>query len=547
MKRREFLKTAALSVGALAILPMKKGIAKSAKPNIMFVMSDDHTSQAIGAYGGRLAKLNPTPNIDALAREGVVMENAFCNNAICTPSRASIMTGQYSAVNGCPILGNPLPPERQYLAIEMKKAGYTTAVVGKWHLKERPEAFDYYKVLPGQGKYFDPVFFEKGKEGEVKMEGHSSDCITDSTLEYLKNRDRSKPFFLKYHFKAPHDMFHYAPRYESYLADVHIPEPDSLWDNKNNGSIATRGHNDELIHHIGTSIGGRNYRRNYTKTYVKDKTLGPDDAKRLAYQTYMKHYLRCVKGVDDNLKRVIDYLKAEGIFDNTVIMYTGDQGFYLGEHDYMDKRWAYEEAMRMPFIVRYPETVKVGRCDAIVENVDYAPTMLAFAGADTPSYMQGRSFKRIIETGKEPASWKKAAYYHYWMHMAHHDNPAHIAIRTKQHKLILFYGAGMNAEQPDTPPGWELYDLKKDPKEMNNVYDNPEYRDVVAKLKVQLKDLRAKYKEDDPKFPFNKVIDEYWDYDEAARKKAIEISHQMAARAAEKAKQQAQRKPKKKN
>ncbi|GAF86060.1 unnamed protein product, partial [marine sediment metagenome] len=278
--------------------------------------------------------------------------------------------------------------------------------IGKWHLKTDPN-FDYYKVLPGQGSYMNPTFKEKGK-GRVKMQGHSSDCITDSVLAYLKNRDKTTPFFLKYHFKAPHDMFQNAPRYESYLADVEIPEPESLWDNKNNGSIATRGHKDELLRYIGTSIGRRNLRRNYTKNWARDPALNDDQAKRQAYLEYLKKFLRCVKGVDDNLKRVIDYLKENGIYDNTVIMYTGDQGFMLGEHDYQDKRWAYEESMRMPFIVRYPKTIKAGtRTDAIVENVDFAPTILDFAGVATPKYMQGRSFKSILETGREPRDAKQ--------------------------------------------------------------------------------------------------------------------------------------------
>jgi arylsulfatase A-like enzyme len=524
----------------------------TSKPNILFIMSDDHTSQAVGVYGGRLQKLNPTPTIDSIANDGVVMENAFCTNAICSPSRACIMTGQYSAVNGVPTLHEGLAAKNQYLAIEMKKAGYQTAIIGKWHLKKRPSAFDYYKVLPGQGSYFNPKFYEgtlgDKKGSQVKMEGHSSDCIAESTLEWFKNkRDKSKPFFLKFHFKAPHDMFEYAPRYESYLEDVEIPEPASLFETGNHGSIATRGHNDELISKIGTSIGRRNTRRNYVigkkGPWVSkiDHSLNDDDAKRQAYQLYMKAYLRCVKGVDDNLKRVIDYLKAEGLYDNTVIMYTGDQGFYLGEHDFIDKRWAYEEGMRMPFIVRYPESIKAGtRTDAIVENVDYGPTMLEFAGVETPDYMQGKSFKSIVETGAEPDSWKKAAYYHYWMHMAHHDNPAHIAVRTKRYKLIMFYGAAIKSSEAGTPPGWELYDLQKDPKEMNNLYDNPEYAGVIKTLKVQLKDLRAEYKEDDPKFAFNKVIDEFWDYDDADYQKAVKISHDMAN------KKPREKKPKKK-
>ncbi|WP_139957653.1 sulfatase family protein [Flavicella sediminum] len=512
------------------------------KPNILFIMSDDHTSQAIGAYGGRLAKLNPTPTIDALAAEGVLMKNAFCQNAICTPSRASIMTGQSSSVNGCPTLDGHLPKEKQYLALEMKKAGYQTAVIGKWHLHEIPESFDYYKVFPGQGSYFNPVFYDsdgtehiKWKKFDIekgsKMKGHSSDCVADSALEWFqKKRDPNEPFFLKLHFKAPHDLFEYAPRYKDYLADVEIPEPANMRDRKENGSIATRGHNNELERYIGTSIGRRNTRRNYTNSgaWSKDLDLSKSDAEIHgdAYQAYMKAYLRCVKGVDDNLKRVVDYLKANDLYDNTVIIYTGDQGFYLGEHDYMDKRWAYEESMRMPFIVRYPKTIKAAEIDAIVENIDYAPTMLDFAGVPTPAYMHGKSFKSILETGKESADSKKAAYYHYWMHMASHDNPGHIAIRTKRYKLIQFYGAKIDESVAQTPPAWELYDLEKDPKEDYNIYEHPENKEVIAELKVQLKALRKKYGEDNPKIPFNKVIDEYWDYDEEAKQKAIKISHE---------------------
>lgn len=513
------------------------------KVNILFIMADDHTSQAIGVYGGRLQELNPTPTIDALAKEGMLMENAFCQNAICTPSRASIMTGQSSAVNGCPTLGGNLPGDRQYLAMEMNKAGYETAVIGKWHLKSRPEAFDYFKVLPGQGSYFDPIFSETGATGEfkwkkfdisdgVQMEGHSSDCIASSALEWLDNkRDREQPFFLKLHFKAPHGAFDYAPRYEEYLADVDVPEPGNMRERKNHGSIATLGYEGELVPYLGTSIGRRNPRRNYTNgggKWVKDldQSLSDEEIIGEAYQGYMKAYLRCVKGVDDNVKRVIDYLKEEGLFENTVIFYTGDQGFYLGEHDYMDKRWPYEESMRMPFIVRYPESVKKGRSDAIVENIDYAPTMLDFAGVETPGYMHGKSFRSILETGEEPADWKQSAYYHYWMHMASHDNPACIAIRTKDHKLIQYYGTPIRSDQPQTPPGWELYDLELDPTEDNNVYDDPAYAAVIKDLKEQLRERRSELGEDEPEFAFNSVIEEYWDYDQQDRERAIEISHE---------------------
>ena len=517
-------------------LEAKKTEKGNSKPNILFIMSDDHTATAIGAYGGRLAKLNPTPTIDKLAGEGMLMGNTFCHNSICSPSRATILTGQYSSINGVTGLGGKLPEENQYLPNELKKVGYETAVIGKWHLGTMPLAFDYYKVLHSQGHYFNPIFTEKGKplkefkagkkmeKGTVQMEGHSSDVITDSGLEWLKKRDKSKPFFLQLHFKAPHGPFDNAPRYDSYLEDVHIPEPENYRDRKSNGSIATRGHNDELIRRIGSSVGPRNiYRTNLR--LLKNKNLTEDEIITQAYQTYLKKYLRCVKGVDDNVKRVIDYLKAEGLYDNTVVMYTGDQGFFLGEHDFIDKRWGYEEAMRMPFIIRYPKTIKKGsRSDAITENVDFAPTILDFAGIPTPQQMQGKSFKSILETGQEPENWKKAAYYHYQLHMAHHLNPAHIGIRTKDYKLLMFYGANIESDIPTTPPGWELYDLKNDPTEDNNIYDDPAYKEIVASLKSELKVLRNKYKVDGPEFKYNTIIEEYWDYSEEDYQKAIEIS-----------------------
>ena len=521
------------------------------KPNILFIMSDDHCAQAVGVYGGRLAHLNPTPVIDSLAREGVVMRNAFCGNSICVPSRASIMTGQHSAVSGVTTLGRQLPPEKQYLAHEMKRAGYQTAVIGKWHLRALPEAFDYYKVLCGQGQYSDPYFrTQDGTEKYAKtvglktteytdgvwMKGHSSDCIADSTLEWLKEkRDGKKPFFLKMHFKAPHGGFEYAPRYESYLADVEIPEPANLWERGNHGSLATRGHDDSLVRYFGSSISPRSLSRNYSDSLLKkDPSLSDEAVTKLAYQNYLRKYLRCVKGVDDNIKRVVDHLKSTGELDNTVVIYTGDQGFYLGEHDYIDKRWGYEEGMRMPFIVRYPKAIPAGsESGAIVENVDYPAMMLDYAGVATPDYMHGRSFRSIMETGKEPTSWKKAAYYRYWMHMGGHANPAHVAIRTKKHKLILFYGCSERESAPQTPPAWELYDLEKDPGEMNNVYDNPEYAPVIKTLKAELKQLREQYGEDGDDYPCNQVIEDFWEYGPEQRARAIGISKRYLANGAD--------------
>jgi N-acetylglucosamine-6-sulfatase len=508
------------------------GFAKKKKPNILYIMSDDHTSQAFGVYGSRLAKLNPTPTIDRLAHEGILFENCFCNNSICTPSRASIMTGQYSQANGVQDLNGSLVPENQYLAHEMKKLGYETAMIGKWHLKETPAAFDYFNVLYGQGSYFDPILFEKGTTEIVEVKrwkgsdlkpghqykGHSSDVITDQTLKWLKERDDSKPFFLMHHFKAPHDMFEFAPRYKDYLEKTEIPEPASLYNNRNNGSVATRGTKGVMIPHIGSSVSHRNQNRNMGKHMKIDQSIPDPEYTHLAYQEYLKRYLRCVKGVDDNVKRIFDYLEENDLMDNTIIVYTGDQGFMLGEHDYIDKRWMYEEAMRMPFLVRYPEMIDAGtRTDALINNTDFAPTLIELAGGKTPEYMQGKSFKALLETGKEPEDWRDATYYRYWMHMAHaHANPAHFGVRTKDYKLIFFYGCDYikrfeDSTWPDnkslpfttkrpleywTPPAWELYDLKNDPNEMNNLFGQDTYAEITEKLKLRLSELQTEYQDD---------------------------------------------------
>ncbi len=526
------------------IMGLSAATAADQKPNIIYIMSDDHAAHAIGAYGSRLAALNPTPTLDRLAKEGILFENAFCTNSICSPSRACVLTGQYAHTNGSYDLSGKVEPENQYLAIEMKKAGYETAMIGKWHLKVEPAAFDFYTVLPGQGDYHNPTFRVRGDkewgQNTIKFEDkHSSDAITDITLDWLKNREaKDQPFFLMHHYKAPHDYFEHAARYDSYLADVDVPMPDNLWPENQPkfGSIATRGYQDELVPHVGTSIGNRNPRRSYAvdlpPRFPKDFPADYDPADytereitEMSYQAYLKTYLRCVKGIDDNLARLFAYLEETGQMDNTVIIYTGDQGFMLGEHDYQDKRWMYEESMRMPFLVRYPKSIPAGtRTDAIVENVDYAPTMLAFAGVDTPDYMQGKSFKSICETGQEPEGWKQEAYYRYWMHMAHHDNPGHVGIRTKTHKLIYYYACSYQGGYR-TPPAWELYDLEKDPLENVNQYSNPEYREIVTELKDRLAALRQRVGDTGEDFPAcEAVLQEFWDYDGDDQASAIALS-----------------------
>ncbi|MBD3676258.1 MAG: sulfatase [Planctomycetaceae bacterium] len=486
------------------------------QPNILFIMSDDHAAHAIGAYGSRLAALDPTPNIDRLAKEGALLENCFCTNSICTPSRATIMTGQYSHTNGVTTLNGSIEPARQTLALQMKAAGYETAMVGKWHLKKEPAAFNYYCVLPGQGSYFNPIFRVRGKEEWPQNTRrfarydsvHSSDAITQISLDWLKTRkSKDKPFFLMHHYKAPHDNFENAERYDWLYEEVMIPEPESLWNRGEHGPIGR-----ELY---GTSVSPRNKRRNMGHHMFVPQDLGDEEYTRTAYQRYLKKFLSCVKGVDDGVGRVLDYLDQTGQLDNTVIVYTADQGFMLGEHDYIDKRWMYEESLRMPFLVRYPKSIKAGtRLEQLVNNVDFAPTLLDFASVETmPEQFQGRSFKPLLE-GKEIKDWKTQSYYRYWMHMAHHDNPAHYGLRTERYKLIFFYGLPLDApgaQKQPTPPHWELYDLENDPHEMQNLAENPEYASILNSLKKELLEEKKRVGDLDEKYPaLMKVREQAW-------------------------------------
>lgn len=500
--------------------------------NVLYIMSDDHTSQAIGAYHSRLAKLNPTPNIDQLADDGVVFTNCFDTNSISTPSRACIITGQYSQHNGILTLDDSLDPSQEYLPQYFKALGYQTAMIGKWHLHCEPSAFDFYQILVGhggQGTYFDPVFATSTVKGSypyntAKYQGYSSDIITNLTLDWLKKkRDKTKPFFLMHHYKAPHDMFEFAPRYKYYLEDTEIPEPNSLYDQTQWGSEGTRGKNDSLRRVIGTSISSRHETRNYVQTYDIASGDSSTDT-HLAYQEYLKRYLRCVKGVDDNLERLFDYLKKAGLWDNTIIVYTGDQGMMLGEHDLQDKRWMYDESERMPLIIRDPRSQERGvTSDLLVNNIDFAPTLLDLAGLKkTPKKMDGKSFACIFD-GKSPKHWRDAVYYRYWMHMIHHDIPAHLGIRTKHYKLILFYGKNYDSSRRGeqtmwwlknnashkivpTPVSFELYDMIKDPHEMINLANDPKYTSVLQMMKHKLLLKRIEVDDTDDQYPEIKKI-----------------------------------------
>ena len=494
------------------------------RPNILFIMSDDHACNAISAYGGRLAKVAPTPNIDRIGREGIRLDQCFVTNSICTPSRAVILSGQHSHINSVRTLNDAFPgPESgtPNVADMLRRSGYETALIGKWHLRSAPWGFDYWKVGPGQGQYHDPFFVAstdgvpyspRPAKGAARTEGYYTDLITDFAVDWLDNRDEEKPFFLMLHHKAPHGKWEPADRHKNYLADVEIPEPATLWEDFSHRSEATRN--------MGTSITSRLAPRRTMVDDVqkKDWPAGSVDMTgmteiekgKAAYQKYLHDYLGCVKAVDENVGRVLDYLDKSGLAENTLVIYTADQGMFLGEHDYFDKRWIYEECLRMPFFARLPGTIPAGSVNSeqLCSNLDFAQTFLDFAGVnDAPEIakMQGQSLKPILR-GETPDTWRDAVYYRYWMHLAHHHIPGHYGIRDSRYKLAFFYGLPLDAtlgkgKFPPTTPGWELYDLKTDPSETSNVYTNPDYAPIIKRLKSRLLELKQQYGDDDAKYP----------------------------------------------
>jgi len=482
--RRDFLKAVGAAMAAFSARGAPGAETPSRRPNILFIMSDDHAAPAISCYGSWLAKTAKTPHIDRLADGGMRMTHCFVTNSICTPSRAAIWTGTYSHVNGV-YKFTALDQAQPTLPKLMQKAGYHTGFVGKYHLHSNPVGFDYWSVLPGQGRYHNPQFVEMGDEsptGWVKRgkkttyQGHSSDVIGDKALHYLKTvRRKDKPFFFMCHFKAPHDTWQYAERYEKLYADVDIPEPATLFDDYATRSPALK----TTLQFIGSKWGNHtNYNRQ------TQHTTDPVKRKKAQYQLYMKSYLRCVAGVDHNVGRVLDYLDKARLAEDTIVIYTADQGFFLGEHGLYDKRFMYEPALRMPFLIRWPGKVKPKSLnDDILLNVDFAPTLLAAVGAPVPARMQGRSFLAALG-GKTPADWRTSMYYRYYY--SHFKTEPHYGVRTRTHKLIYF----------DRIKQWELYDLTKDPAEVNNVYAAREYADVVKKLKAELKRLQTQLKDD---------------------------------------------------
>ena len=489
-----------------------KEAASSQKPNIIFIMTDDHAAQAISSYG---SNINQTPNIDRLAADGMLFENFFCTNSICTPSRASILTGKYSHKNGSMTLADLFDNTQQTFPKLLQKAGYYTGIVGKWHLKTQPLGFNYYNVLPGQGEYFDPHFNEIGMDwwhdldeaeeskGFKQYKGYVTDVITDLSLEFLDRRPKDKPFLLMYHHKAPHDMWEYDEKHADLYADIDVPEPNNLFDNyQNRGEAIRRAWQkisiDETIFLHPTQ--GTQF------DHVREEIghLDPVMQKKKAYQYYIKAYLRCVASVDDNIGRMLDYLDQTGLAENTIVVYTSDQGFFLGEHGLFDKRFMYEESLRMPMIVRYPPEIKAGSVNRDIGlNVDFAATFLDYAGISVPADMQGFSLRPLLQ-GNTPPDWRTSMYYRYWMHRPHFNIAGHYGIRTDRYKLIFYYGLPLDAAgaMPEpTPPEWELFDLVNDPREMNNVYEDPAYAEITAELKKELLRLKVELGDTDERYP----------------------------------------------
>ena len=496
MKRREFLSTLSVLGFSIAALPVIYCTEKSSqKPNIIFIMADDHTGQAIGCYDLRLSEYAPTNNIDRIGKEGAILKNCFCTNSICVPSRASILTGQYSHINGVKTLSGKLSPETDNVAKHLQTAGYETAVIGKWHLKEKPAGFDYYNVLRGQGRYHNPILFANEADwenGGKVYAGHSTDVITDISLEWLKNRTKTQdPFFLMCHFKAVHEPFHSHDRYRSLLKDEDIPFPeDLLWPESPKGK-RFEGWPLEILKDRFINNSNR-----YSPPKLTLPSDDPNENRKATYQKFIKDYLRAVKGIDDNVGRLLDYLKETDQTEDTVVIYTSDQGYFLGEHNLFDKRFMLEESLRMPFLIRYPKDIEPETTvDDIVLNIDFAELFLDFAKTKIPETMQGRSFRHNLKR-KTPEDWRKEMFYHYWTDQQ--QRPSHYGIRTNQFKLIYYYGLLNHGLKPEEC--WELYDLQDDPQEFVNQYDNPEYEEIIVRLKQQLKKLKEEFK--DPSFEF---------------------------------------------
>ncbi|MEQ9439136.1 MAG: sulfatase [Cyclobacteriaceae bacterium] len=503
------------------------------RPNILFIMSDDHAYQAISAYSDRLTE---TPHIDRIAQGGMLFTNACVTNSICAPSRAVILTGKHSHLNGK--IDNRFPFDTTQVTFPQifQQAGYQTAMFGKLHFGNSPKGFDQFKILPGQGTYYNPDFITKN-EGNIQVEGYTTDIITDMTLNWMDaERDTTQPFMLMYLHKAPHREWLPAPRYYKEYTQKTFPEPETLFDDYEGRGTAAKTAEMNLLKHMNWAgdskirpevmdelgipetadwdkaayareVGRQTPEQRaewdavYDPINEKFKEDYPDmsqkDLMRWRYQRYMQDYLGSIAAVDEGVGRVLDYLNEHGLAENTIVVYTSDQGFYLGEHGWFDKRFIYDESFKTPLLVRWPGVIEPGSVNTqMVQNLDFAQTFLDAAGIEAPSDMQGESLVPLFKG--DTANFRDAVYYHYYEYPAVHMVKRHYGIVTEEYKLAHFY---YDVDE------WELYDRKNDPQEMHNVYDDPEYADILTKLKEELSELRVKYK--DSKELDQKYIDMY--------------------------------------
>lgn len=520
MDRRQFIKHISVTSAGIAVSPIFfNKCASDKKLNILFIMADDHAYQAISSYG---KGLNITPNIDKLAGEGVRFENSFVANSICGPSRACMLTGKYNHINGMIDNRTTFDGSQQTFTKLLQQHGYLTAIVGKWHLKSDPTGFDYWNILPDQGEYYNPDFIEMGKK--KRIEGYVTDLTTDFAINWLNKRDKSKPFCLLLHHKAPHRNWMPEPDNLNLYDDKDFPLPKTFFDDYATRSDAAKDQKMRIdrdmfidydlkvpIDEIESSkFSNEKINNNWWKSsfdrmteeqksiwnkayndeneLFKKSNLTGNDLAKWKYERYIKDYLRCIASVDESVGNVLEYLKKNNLEENTIVVYTSDQGFYLGEHGWFDKRFMYEQSLRTPLIIKIPGGEQgIVNNQNMVMNIDYAPTFLDYANVPVPKDMQGESLRKILE-GKNPKDWRTSIYYHYFEYPAEHSVKRHYGIRTSKYKLIHFY-FDIDA--------WELYDLEKDPDEINNIYDNPEYKNIIDELKKELQKLREKYKDTD--------------------------------------------------
>lgn len=496
------------------------------QPNIIFIFTDDHASHAVSAYGSEIIE---TPNIDRLADEGIIFYNAFVTNSICAPSRGVLLTGKHSHINGQLTNAQVFDGGQMTYPQVLQNAGYRTAMIGKWHLQSNPTGYDHWDILPGQGHYYNPEFITP--DGTTTYEGYVTDIITDKVIDWIdRNHENDQPFLVNYHHKAPHRNWKPAPEHLGMFDDIEIPEPETLFANWA-GELSEEDHDDfpsgewagrtsavqsqemTLMNHFDEAwdlkfppdsvqdtrhavLWKSRYerltdeqRKQWDEVYdayyeeFKEKNLQGRELLSWIYQRYIKDYLSTIVSVDENLGRLLDYLEETGLADNTIVVYTSDQGFYLGDHGWYDKRWMYEESLHIPLVMRWPAGIEAGtESEELVQNLDFAPTLIDLAGEQVPDNVQGRSLVPLMQ-GSVPADWRTSIYYHYYEYPGEHAVPRHYGIRTDNHKLIHYYQVGE----------WELFDLQDDPDELQNAYNNPEYSEIREDLKSELDKLREHY------------------------------------------------------